>query len=130
AGAVVSLITGLVSLVFVFKPGCQPQSGPDNASATISDVSVERGITFGQYLQRMDYPAGTLSKTYLDRRGALVQFHFKISGFKGKTLPLETQLINDDTHNLVGGTQKGISIKPGTNADEDDWFVWASVPKK
>ena len=129
AGAVVGVVSGIVGLVFLFKPGCQPQPGPDNASATISDVSVERGITFGQYLQRMDYAPGTLSKAYLDRRGALVQFHFKIDGFKGKALPLETQLINDDTHDLVGASQKAISITPRTNADENDWFVWALVPK-
>ena len=131
AGAIVSLVSGLVGLVFVFRPGCQPQPPPDRASAAISDVSVEPGVRFGQYLQRLDYPAGTLSRSYLRRKGVLVQFHFKIDGFKGKALPLETQVIDDDTHDLVpGGSTRGISITPGTNADEGDWFAWSPVPAK
>ena len=54
AGAIVSLVSGLVGLVFVFRPGCQPQPPPDRASAAISDVSVEPGVRFGQYLQRLE----------------------------------------------------------------------------
>jgi hypothetical protein len=128
-GTVVTVVSGIVSLVFVFRPGCQPQPGPDRAAAAISDVTVERGVSFGQYLQRLDYPAGTLSRDYLGRKGVLVQFHFKIDGFKGKPLPLQTQLINDDTHDLVGSTVSGISLTPGTNAEEGDWFAWSVVPK-
>ena len=128
-GTVVTVVSGIVSLVFVFRPGCQPQPGPDRAAAAISDVTVERGVSFGQYLQRLDYPAGTLSRAYLARKGVLVQFHFKIDGFKGKSLPLQTQLINDDTHDLVGTTARGISLVPGTNSEEGDWFAWSVVPR-
>jgi hypothetical protein len=129
-GTVITVVSGIVSLVFVFRPGCQPQRGPDRAAAAISDVTVERGVSFGQYLQRLDYPSGSLSKEYLGRKGVLVQFHFKIDGFKGKSLPLQTQLINDDTHDLVAdSTARGISLMPGTNSEEGDWFAWSLVPK-
>ncbi len=128
AATTVGLVGGIVSLVFVFRPGCQPQAPPDRAAAAISDVSVERGVTFGEYLRRLDYPRGSMSKDFLGRPGALVQFHFVISGFKGKELPLESQLINDDSHHLVS-TTRNISIRPGTNAEEADWFVWTPLPK-
>jgi hypothetical protein len=128
AGALVGLIAGLLSLVFIARPGCQPQAPADFTSAAITDVRVERGVSFGQYLDRIDVSRGSLSDMYLGRRGALIQFHYAIRGFKGKSLPLQTELIDDNSHDRVGEPEAGVQIHTSTNADERDWYAWTSVP--
>ena len=91
-------------------------------------MRIERGVTFGQYLARRGYARGSMSAAFLARRGVLVRFHYAARGFRNKALPLESQLIDDGTHDLVGGTERGVSIKLQTNDEAGDWYVWTRVP--
>jgi hypothetical protein len=128
ASAFVSLVGGVITLLFLFLPGCQPKADVDRGTAAISNVRVEPGVTFGEYLRRRGIDPGSLSKSYLARRGVLVQFSYTVEGFRHKALPLESQLIDDDNHELVGETERGVSIKPDTNQETRDWWVWTKVP--
>src|SRR6266545_7469958 len=83
AGGFVSLVGGVVTLLFLFVPGCQPKAPVDEGSAEITNVRIERGITFGQYLVRSSLPRGSMSSAFLDRHGVLVRFHYVVHGFRG-----------------------------------------------
>ena len=84
-GGIVTIAATIIGLVFVFRPGCTPQ---DVGKATVDDVRVVQPVTFVRYLQRLKLPAGTLSREQLRRRGVMIEFHYDITGFRGKKLPL------------------------------------------
>jgi hypothetical protein len=126
--AVVSLITGILTLVFMVRPGWQQSAPPDVGKAEISETAVVRPYTFGRYLQRLSLSPGTMSKQQLQRLGALVEFHYEITGFRGKELPLRWELNDVATNELVSEDQ-AVSIKPATNAEGRDWFVWVPAPR-
>jgi len=128
AGALVGLIAGIVSLVFVFFPGCRPQASPDTGKIEVSDILVRQPVTFGRYLKRLKLPPGTLSEEQLGRRGILIEFHLQIEGFKGKELPLRWELNDNDTNEPVDEDQ-AVTIEPSTNNEGRTWFVWAPAPE-
>jgi hypothetical protein len=123
--AAASLVSTLVGLVFVFKPGCRPQ---DVGKAVISDVHVPRPMTFGRYLQEQRLSTGTLSRVQLRSAGVLVAFHYEITGFRGRRLPLRWELNDNATSRLLAEDQ-ALSIIPSTNDEARDWYVWVPVPK-
>jgi hypothetical protein len=124
--AIVALLTGILTLVFVVRPGWKPQAPADTGKMTMGEVSVKQA-PFRRYLERLQLPAGTLAASYLRRPGALVEFHFELSGFKGKELPLTWELVDAKTNEAVDH-DRAVSIKPSTNNDARTWFVW--VPAK
>jgi hypothetical protein len=127
-GGIVALVTGVVTLVFVFKPGWKPQAPPDVGKATITDVNALRPYTFRRYLQRQGVSEGTLAPRYLARRGVLIEFHYEIQGLGGKKLPLRWELSDATTNDLVASGQ-GFTIIPSNNDEGADWSVWIPPQK-
>jgi hypothetical protein len=123
--AAATLVSTLVGLVFVFRPGCRPQ---DIGKAMISDIHVPRPMTFGRYLEEQNLSGGTMSREQLRHAGVIVTFHYEITGFRGKRLPLRWELNEDATGRLVDQDQ-ALSIIPSTNDEGRDWNVWVPVPR-
>jgi len=123
AGAA-TLVSTVVGLVFVFRPGCKPQ---DVAKATISDVRVHH-LTLGNYLVKKELGKGTVSNAMLHRPGVIVTFHYEITGLSGKHLPLRWEL-NDGATSATIAQDKAVTIVPSTNNDGRDWDVWVPVPR-
>jgi hypothetical protein len=131
ASALVALVGGIVALVFIFKPGWKPQAAPDVTKAAISDTRVFQPFTFRRYLQRQQLPIPPgLTKSYLDRVGVMVTFHYEISGLRHKKLPLRWQLSNAATNALVNAMDSAYTIVPSNNDDAGDWSVWVPAPTK
>jgi hypothetical protein len=126
--AVVGLITGILTLVFIVRPGWQPTPPPDEGKAEISEIAVVQPVTFRRYLQRLGLSAGTMSQQQLKRLGVLVEFHYEITGFRQKQLPLRWELNDTATNDLVAEDQ-AVTITPATNVEGRDWFVWVPTPK-
>ena len=124
ASTIVGLVGGLVTLVFVFKPGWKPQPAPDVAKADIGDVRVLQPVTFKRYLQRQQLPTAGLASQYLARRGTMVAFHYEITGLRHKHLRLRWELSNAATNDLVAAEESAYTITPATNDDAGDWSVW------
>jgi hypothetical protein len=122
--AAASLVSTLVGLVFVFRPGCKPQ---DVAKATISDVHVRR-MTFGDYLATQGLDRGNLSAAQLRRLGETVAFHYEITGLSGKHLPLRW-VLSDNATSAPVAEDEALTIVPSTNDEARDWYVWVPVPK-
>jgi hypothetical protein len=129
ASGVVSLVGGIVTLFFLFLPGCQPKAQLDEGTGSISAVGVERGVTFGDYLRRRHLDRGTITRRFLARRGVLVRYHYEARGFKHKALPLESQLIDDTHDGKLVLTNSGSRITPDTNNETRDDWLWSEVPR-
>jgi hypothetical protein len=122
--AAASLVSTLVALVFVFRPGCKPQ---DVAKATISDVHV-RPMTLGRYYAMQGLDRGNLSAAQLQSPGETVAFHYEITGLSGKHLPLRW-VLSDNATGAPVKEDDAQTIVPSTNDEARDWYVWVPVPK-
>ena len=122
--AAAALVSTLIGLVFVFRPGCKPQ---DVAKATISDVHV-RPMTFERYLALQGLARGNVSEAQLRRPGETVAFHYEITGLSGQHLPLRW-VLSDNASSAPVAEYDGVTIVPSTNDDARDWYVWVPVPK-
>jgi hypothetical protein len=118
----VGLATGILSLVFIARPGCEPQAPPDVSAAEIS-AEIEHGVRFGYYLDRTATPRGTLSQAKLDERGVLVIMHFKAEGHGGQGLPVRWQLFDTDSAKVDAGDAL---IKPHRNTGTLDAYAWVT----
>jgi hypothetical protein len=131
ASAVVGLIGGVVALVFIFKPGWKPQAPSDASKATITDTRVFQPVTFKRYLQRQQLPITPgLSKSFLNRSGVMVSFHYEIVGLRHKKLPLRWELSNAATNDLVAAENSTFTLTPANDDDAGDWSVWVPAAKK
>jgi hypothetical protein len=124
--ALVGLISGVATLLFLFFPGLKPIH-VDVGTAAITDITVQQPVTFRRFLQEMELGPGTMSRKWLDRPGELVSFHYQLDGFKGRKIPLRWELNNAATNDLVAQDQ-GVTIKPSTNSEGRDWYVWVPQP--
>jgi hypothetical protein len=130
ASTFVVLVGGIVALVFVFAPGCEPQPPPDAVKATISDVGVVRPVKFRRFLQRQQIPIPPdMTPEFLARRGVMVEFHYEIIGLSGKQLALSWELSDAATNDLVSAEQSAYMLAPSKNEDAGDWAIWLPAPK-
>ena len=125
--ALVGLVTGVATLLFLFFPGLKPVH-VDVGTAAITDVQVRQPVTLRRYLQEMEIGEGSMSRTSLNRPGVLVSFHYQLEGFSGRKIPLRWELNNARTNDLVDEDQ-AVSIIPSTNSEGRDWYVWVPQPK-
>jgi hypothetical protein len=124
--AAVTVVSTIVGLVFLFRPGCTPQ---DVGRASISDVRVRQPVTYGSYLKKQELPNGSMSQEQLDQLGVMAAFHYEITGLRGKRLPLRWELTEEATNRLIAQDQ-ALTIIPSTNNEGRDWYVWVPAPKR
>jgi hypothetical protein len=130
ASALVALVGGIVGLVFVFAPGCEPQPPPTTVKATISEVRAVRPVRFRRFLQRQQIPISPdMTPEFLARRGVMVEFHYEIVGLSGKDLRLSWELSDATTNDLVAAEQSAYQLRPSKNEDAGDWAIWVPAPK-
>ena len=135
AGGVVALIASVVGLLFVFKPGWQPQAAPDVGTLKIVDSKVRQPVTFGRYLERVRLPPLGFTKAFRARQGLLIEFDYEAEGFRGKRLPIQWELVDAKTNDRVTriesdeGGNDAVGITPSTNREAAKWFVWVPMPK-
>src|SRR5262249_19345480 len=128
AGVIVGLISGVVGLLFLLFPGIRPATpaGPRDRSATLSDVSAPSPATRGQYLDYADLKKAGLTKAQLEQRGAMSSFKVTLVGYKGKTLPLQRQVVDLSTGDVIGET-RDFTLRPNSDAENHRPF-WDWVP--
>lgn len=126
--ALVGVVSTIVTLLFVFKPGWKPTAPADTGTMKVTSFRVRKPVTFGRYYRLLGLSTGTLTKTYLARQGVLVIFGFELTGFRGKTLPIRWELVDASTNDAVQ-SDRAVGIEPSTNNDARTWYVWAPWPR-
>ena len=127
--ASLGLVSAVVGLVFAFWPDLQPDRAPSAQAATLSRPVVDRDATFRQFLARMDQPTRGYTKAQLARRGALLEFRVKITGFKGKDLRLKWELFDKASGRQVNES-KAIEITPTNATNAAQWSFWIPLPRR
>lgn len=128
-GGVATAITAIATLVFLFWPGLKPEPPPPEKSAELAKLTVDRNVSFRQYLDRVDLPADAFGRKELARLGVFLQFRIETTGFKGKKLPLKWELFNAKSGDQVGESQATL-IHPSANTDSLSWHAWVPLPRR
>jgi hypothetical protein len=124
---IVGLISGVVGLLFLLFPGIRPESpsaGRDR-SASLTGLKLEP-TTRGHYLDYADLRKSGLTKGQLDQQGAMATFKVTLVGYKGKSLPLQRQLVDVDSGDVIGET-RDFTLEPNSDAENGMPF-WDWVP--
>jgi hypothetical protein len=129
AGTIIGLVSGIVGLVFLFKPDLKPSVETAKQAATLSRLRMQPNTSFRQYLDRVDLPATPYTKPQLARRGALLQFRVGITGFEGERLTLKWELFEAATGDQINES-KATTITPTTETNEATWPFWVPLPKR
>jgi hypothetical protein len=128
----VSLVVGVVGavlgLVFTLFPDLRPIGRPEKTTAELADLRVEPGLTFRQYLQRVDQEPGGLDAATLARRGAFLEFDIVSTGLREEELALKVELV-DATGDEVGQEQS-TTVTPKSNEDAIAWHAFLPYPAR
>ena len=74
------LAVTLIGVVFVLWPSLKPDPSPVDKGASLSHAQVDSGLTFGQYLDRIEQSRRPYGADLLARRGAFVEFDYSVRG--------------------------------------------------
>jgi hypothetical protein len=137
-GLAIAVVAGLFALWPSIKPQdapatkaarpIEPPAAPATKAARLSNLTLDRDITFGQYLDRKEFSRKPYTAALLARRGAYVAFDFRVEGFRGKRLPLRWQLIDARTSDQLDQS-RDIAITPSATTDQGSWDVWVPLPR-
>lgn len=125
--AVLGVVASATALIFTFAPDLQPSPAPATQSAELSELRVDEGATFAQYLARIDQPRDGYTEPLLQRRGALLDFRVRIEGFKDRTLVLKWELFDRATGDQVDEST-AIQVEATNETNEATWQFWIPVP--
>jgi hypothetical protein len=129
AGTLIGLVSGIVGLVFLFKPDLQPSGEAAKQAATLSQLTMKPNASFREYLARVDLPATPYTEGKLARRGALLRFRVGITGFEGDRLILKWELFDAASGDQINES-KATSIRPTTETNEANWHFWVPLPRR
>jgi hypothetical protein len=122
AGAVGFAAT-VIGLIFVLWPSLKPEGPPAEQGATLSNAQVDTGMTFGEYLDRIEQSRRPFERSALAQRGAFVEFDFAVRGYKDKHLPLGWQLL-DARSGAQLDQSRALRVTPRADRDAGAWNVW------
>lgn len=111
-GTVVTVVSGIVGLVFLLLPQLKPEGPPQNQQANLSKPRVEPNISRAQYLRRTDDELAGFTKKELAVRGAFIELRVEIVGYKGKLLVLKWELIDASNGNQLHDERSDGFIAP------------------
>jgi hypothetical protein len=117
-----------VALLLWAAFGSHGEQAPPTKAAKLSGATLDRNVSFGQYLDRKELSKAPYPAAQLARRGAFVAFDFKVQGYKGKRLPLRWVLMDARTGDLLDQSS-AVAITPDAQTDQGSWDVWVPVPR-
>ena len=117
----------MTGLIFGLWPALKPEGPATIKGATLSKVEVDR-MDYGQYLDRIVRSRSGYRPARLHRHGVLVTFHFDITGYRTRHLPLQWQLIDARTRDRVAHS-RDLFLTPDATEDQGNWRIWLAVPR-
>jgi hypothetical protein len=123
----VGAIGATLALVFTVWDKVGPEPEPETRDANLAELAIEAGLTFRQYLQRVDQDPGGLDEETLSRRGAFLEFDVETTGLAGEALRLKWELLQAATGDELGQEQ-ATTITPGRKDDTIAWHAFLPIP--
>jgi hypothetical protein len=103
-------------------------TSPTARRAALSNLTLDRNVSFGQYLDRIELPRRPYTTAQLGRKGIYLEFDISVTGYHGKRLPLRWILLDKATHDLVDQGE-ALRITPRAEHDDGTWFTWVEIPR-
>lgn len=134
----VSLLAGILTVLFLLWPALRPDDGPAAFGATLSDPRLERGVTVADvYARRRETPPSSYTQEDLATTGTLVSFVVVIEGFKDKICQLTWSLFDAETNSRIAdsamvdqpGWPDGRFV-PVAAVDQASGEVWIRRPEQ
>jgi hypothetical protein len=126
--ALVAFVASVLGIIFLLWPSLKPEAPSPTRRVVLTELKLERPVTFGAYLTRIHQPAGGLADAVLNERGALASFDFVIEGYKDRPMPLVWQLIEARRGNVLD-ENRDIVLKPEVTKDSGHWPIWVPLPR-
>lgn len=126
--ALVAFTGTVLGIIFLLWPSLKPEPPSPTHRVALSELKLERPVTFGAYLRRIHQDPGGLEDAVLNERGALVSFDFVIEGYKKRSLPLTWQLIEANGGDVLK-ENRDITLKPEVTKDSANWAAWVPLPR-
>jgi hypothetical protein len=126
---VLGVVASATALIFTFAPDLQPSPDAPTQSAKLSELTVDEGASFAQYLGRIDQPTDGYTKALLARRGTLLDFRVRIEGFKDRRLVLKWELFDRVSGDQVEEST-AIEVEATNQTNEATWQFWIPMPSK
>jgi hypothetical protein len=127
--AVLGVLASATALVFTFAPDLRPSGDAPAQSAQLSELTVDHGATFAQYLARIDQPQDGYTEAFLQRRGALLDFRVRIEGFKDRRLVLKWELFDRASGDQVEEST-AVEVEATNQTNEATWQFWIPLPRE
>jgi hypothetical protein len=127
--SLVGFVSALLGLVFLLRPGLQPDEPPPpppppaRTRASLSPITVEPRISRRQYLSRTDQSAIGFTEEQLAVRGAFVRIRVQINGFRAIPITFSRELVDAATGEQLSQTDAFTITPPADEVDRDfhDW---------
>jgi hypothetical protein len=131
AAAVVGLVTAVAGLVFLFLPQLRPEESPPppppaEQSGRLTGLVLDPETTRGQYLARTDQGTLGFTKEQLARRGVYLRVRVELVGFRGRSVPIERELVDARTGNELG-QRRSDAIVPTAERVTGSWPDWVAL---
>ena len=127
--AVVTVSSSVVALLFLLWPQLRPEEPPKEGTATLSQLTLEPNVTRAYFLTRIGEGMASYTNAELARRGAFLDFHMEISGFKGDRLPLRWRLY-DASNGKPISQETGLTITPDRTKVAGNQQFFVPFPKE
>jgi hypothetical protein len=122
----VSVCTGVAALLFVLWPQLKPEEPSRQGTASLSQLRLEPNVTRAYYLARVHEPTTGYTKAQLADRGALLDVHIVVTGFKGERLPLRWQLYEASSGKKID-EERAIAITPDRTEVAGNHLFWVPL---
>jgi hypothetical protein len=128
-GSIVTVVSGIVGLLFLFMPDLRPEEPPSNQQAKFSELRLDPNISRAQYLERMDYPSRGFPRKELAVRGAFLEYRVEVVGYKGELLILKWELIDESSGDQLQEDRSDGWVPPG-NQGAASSGIFVPLPRK
>lgn len=125
----VGFASAVTGLLFAFLPQLQPDEPappPAEQSARLYGLVLDPDATRGQYLERTEQAKLGFTKDQLAQRVAFVRFRVEIVGYRGRTVPLQSELVDARTGDELGQI-RAVTITPPADKVSSPWHDWVRL---
>jgi hypothetical protein len=127
----IGFVSSVAGLVFLFLPQLQPKDSPATPAPAqqfgrLSGIVLDADTTQRQYLDRSDQTKDGKTPEQLTLKGAFVQFRAELVGYKGKTIPLQREVVDARTGDELGQV-RAWTITPPVDRTSGPLYDWVPL---
>jgi hypothetical protein len=126
-------VAAALAVVFLLLPQLKPDEPckGQTLDAQLTDVAVDRSVTYGGYLKLTRQSPAGYSQPRLQQVGKLISFQVTATGYKGKRLPVRwttERATGEPVRDPALNDQLALEVKPEACTDSGSELAWARDP--